>query len=359
MLRDMVAAALVVSSAACFALPNIRAPLDVPAPTDPHAAATRLVGVAPIDRAKGRFAAVGPWGKILVSDDAGSNWGQRPVPVSSDLTAVTFPTPRQGWAVGHDGVVLHSEDGGESWKRQLDGNRYGDLMVHYYEGLMPGGDPRIARALEDARRFHDEGADKPFLDVWFENENSGWLVGAFNLILKTDDGGKTWEPWIDRVDNEEAHTLFAIGNAGNEIFIVGELGLVLRLDRAQRRFVKANSPYAGSFFGLAGKPGTVVIYGLRGHAFRSRDTGRTWQSLSTGLSNGVTSGAFLDDGRLVLVDGDGSTIVSSDDGDHFIHAPRDAAALNGVTPLAGDHLVVVGERGARIVTVPAKRKGTQ
>ena len=32
------------------------------------------------------------------------------VPVSSDLVAVAFPTPQQGWAVGHDGVILASAD---------------------------------------------------------------------------------------------------------------------------------------------------------------------------------------------------------------------------------------------------------
>ena len=41
-----------------------------------------------------------------------SSWQQADVPVSSDLVAVPFPTPTHGWAVGHDGVVLHSADAG-------------------------------------------------------------------------------------------------------------------------------------------------------------------------------------------------------------------------------------------------------
>ena len=43
------------------------------------------------------------------------------MPVSSDLFAVHFANASKGWAVGHDGVVLASSDGGQSWTKQLDG----------------------------------------------------------------------------------------------------------------------------------------------------------------------------------------------------------------------------------------------
>ena len=72
---------------------------------------------------------VGPRGHILRSSDRGKTWVQQPSPVSTDLLAVHFPSARQGWAVGHDGVVLHSADGGVSWKRVLDGRTLGAAMV--------------------------------------------------------------------------------------------------------------------------------------------------------------------------------------------------------------------------------------
>lgn len=36
------------------------------------------------------------------------------MPVSSDLVAVSFPDAANGWAVGHDGVVLKTSDGFDS-----------------------------------------------------------------------------------------------------------------------------------------------------------------------------------------------------------------------------------------------------
>jgi photosystem II stability/assembly factor-like uncharacterized protein len=61
--------------------------------------------------------------------------------------------------------------------------------------------PAAKRLQQDAEAFAAQGADKPFLDVWFEDEKKGFAIGAFNLILRTEDGGKTWTPWLDRIDN--------------------------------------------------------------------------------------------------------------------------------------------------------------
>ena len=91
--------------------------------------------------------------------------------------------------------------------------------------------------------------------VHFRNEREGWIAGQFNLILHTADGGATWEPWLDRTENPEGYSLHAIGAAGDDVLIVGELGLVLRLDAASQRFQRIKTPY----------PGTLVRHG-RGEA---------------------------------------------------------------------------------------------
>jgi photosystem II stability/assembly factor-like uncharacterized protein len=152
-----------------------------------------------------RLIAVGQRGHIFYSDDAGIHWHQAQVPVSSDLVAVQFPSPTQGWTVGHDGVVLHSVDSGETWSRQFDGRQVGQVMLeHYQREQAQQLDDAASALLSDARRMIDEGADKPFLDVWFADEQVGYIVGAFNLIFRTEDGGRTWVPLMDRTDNPGA-----------------------------------------------------------------------------------------------------------------------------------------------------------
>src|SRR5574340_1818382 len=108
MFRRLFTATVVAGAAAAigWAAPEgaaaFRDVLDTPAAMSPLAQRGLLLGLA---RAGNAVVAVGQRGHILWSDDAGGHWQQAAVPVSSDLVAVSFPTPKIGWAVGHDGVV--------------------------------------------------------------------------------------------------------------------------------------------------------------------------------------------------------------------------------------------------------------
>jgi len=312
-----------VLAAAALALPvasmaqAFRDVLDTPAALSAAAPKGLFNGLA---RAGDRVVAVGQRGHVVYSDDAGRTWVQAKVPVSSDLVAVAFPNASLGWAVGHDGVVLHSADAGATWIRQLDGRS-------------PG-----------------QNAENPLLDVWFESEHNGFAVGAFNLILRTKDAGGSWESWSDRSDNPKGLHLYAIRAVGEDLYIAGEQGLVLRLDREAARWRALELPYKGTLFGITGNAKSVVVFGLRGNAFRSADRGRSWQKVETGLQVGVTGGT-TGGGRMVLVSNAGHVLVSKDDGASFkslaIERPLPAAAVVG----AGKDVLIAGPRGLRVQTL--------
>jgi len=320
--------------------------LDLPAQRTALALNSPLAAIA---RAGQRLVVVGQRGHILYSDNDGKDWQQAAVPVSSDLTAVRFPTPRDGWAVGHDGVVLHSADGGEHWTRQLDGRAIGQLMLDYYT-THPQADNETL--LEQSRRMKEEGADKPFLDLWFRDAQEGFVIGAFNLILRTTDGGHTWEPWNHRVDNLQSLHLTAIAAVGEDLFVVGEQGLLLKFDRQSQRFVALNSPYKGTFFGVLGKPGLLFAYGLRGNAVRSVDEGVNWSEVATGLPVSLTAASQGDDGGLYLFSQAGQGLVSHDNGATF--KPLALAQRSPVSGalVSGDSLLLVGSRGLQRNALP-------
>src|SRR5262249_1628877 len=108
--------ALALGGAAVAAEPGWRDVLDTPAIQSARASRTLFNGLA---RAGDRIVAAGQRGQILYSDDSGQSWKQAAVPLAADLVAVAFPTAKQGWAVGHGGVILHSADGGATWTRQF------------------------------------------------------------------------------------------------------------------------------------------------------------------------------------------------------------------------------------------------
>ena len=300
--------------------------------------------------------AVGQRGHILISDDHGKNWNQVSVPVSSDLVAVHFPTATSGWAVGHDGVVLHSGNGGLTWEKQFDGRAAGKVMVDYYAKNTQKGTSNPEQSSltlqEEAERYLKQGADKPFLDVWFENDKIGYIVGAFNLIFKTSDGGKNWVPFFDRIDNPKRLHLYAIRNVGTDLFIVGEQGSVFRFDSKSGQFKVIKTPYAGTYFGITGKTGVLIAYGMRGTVYRSGNGGISWNKIETGAPIGLTDAIVTEDGWFVLVNQAGHVLLSSDDGVSFtplkIEHPVPAS---GVTSLDRNTLVIVGLGGAQLQSI--------
>ena len=322
-------------------------PLNTVAQISRIAAASTLTAVT---RADDRLVAVGPHGQILISDDQGKHWRQVPAPTSVDLVAVYFPSAKKGWAVGHGGVVLHTEDGGQTWRKQFDGAQAAAAMLNYYKQQVSPSDAQSSAALVAvARQFVRDGAIHPFLDVWFENEQSGFVVGPFNLIFRTEDGGTTWTPWFDRTENPKGMNLNVIRGQGGEVYIAGESGLLLKLDRAKQRFLAVRQPYKGCYFGLLVTPQAVVVFGMRGNIFRSTDGCQTWQKAEVGENNGLMSGAVLDDGRLVIAGLSGIPLVSSDGGVSFSRLSfAKSTPIFGVAPAGKEDLAVVGIGGVRV-----------
>lgn len=324
----LVAMSLLAGSLAASAHAASSEPLDSPAIPSSLAPEGLFNGLALAGR---RVVAVGQRGHILYSDDGGMKWTQATVPVQSDLTAVSFPDNQHGWAVGHDGVVLATSDAGATWLKQLDGRQIGPLMVRFYQTHPPAGwsAEDIARLQSDAERFVTDGPDKPLLDVWFKDAKQGYVVGAFNLVLQTQDGGQTWAPAIDRTENPKMYHLYAIRSVGSHIYIAGEQGLLMKLDPVAGNFRAVTLPYKGTLFGITGDDHAVIVYGLRGNALRSVDGGVHWSSVITGTQVSLTAAARDANGDLILVGQSGQMLESKDNGATFT-----ALALNQRIPAA-------------------------
>lgn len=325
--------------------------LDMPAKISPLAVRAPLLDVT---RAGERLVAVGQRGHILYSDDAGQHWQQAQVPASVDLNAVHFPTAEQGWAVGNDGVILHSSDAGATWSKQLDGRQIGDLLIQHY-GALAAAEPDNAEwplRVADGERLKAEGADKPFLDVWFENAQIGYAVGVFNLILATEDGGQHWLPLQDRTENPQSLHLNALNSTGDALYLVGEQGLVRRWDAGQKRFIPLSTPYQGSFFGVIGRPGEVLVYGLRGNALRSLDGGVQWQHLQTPLQVSITAGMMERTGAYQLFTQAGHMLMAAPGQSALRPVPQvEQSPIAGALQNPDGSVILVGSRGVRRLSI--------
>tara|TARA_R110001592_G_scaffold337300_1_gene623558 strand:+ start:165604 stop:166689 length:1086 start_codon:yes stop_codon:yes gene_type:complete len=307
-----------------------------------------------------RYFAAGDRGHIIYSDDDGKTWTQASVPVRSTLLDVFFLNDKLGWAVGHEGVILHSSDGGLSWELQYDGLRYGEEGLAFYSKLAAENpeDELYPYMIGEMEFAIEQGADKPFFGVVFYDENHGHAAGAYGMIVVTRDGGKTWQHVLHHMENDDFYHIFdftPLPEPGRS-FLVGEAGLLLVGDINEERAVRVHSvPWEGSFFtAVAAADGAVVMGGLRGRMFRTTDEGHSWTVVEKPPSSALVALTRLADGTLIAGGVAGEILMSKDDGLSFVMTPASytAGPIFDLTPGAGDSLIIAGPKGIKSATLP-------
>ena len=175
------------------------------------------------------------------------SWARQKAGTMAWLHSVFFVNKDRGFAVGGNGTIMRTTDGGLTWQMRP---AFGNDVIR---------------------------------DVFFLDEQNGWLVCEVNVyqlktndeprtyIMKTTDGGENW----NRVELKE-------------------------FDAALMRTVFSRSG-RGWAFGEAG-----VIY-------TTRDSGETWSRLQSPTRRLLLGGIFVDDDRGWIV-GAGATIIQTSDG---------------------------------------------
>lgn len=281
------------------ALPNAAALRKMSAPKSMAPESTPILGST---RAGDRIVAVGARGMVLLSDDNGRSWRQaQEVPVRSALNAVVFANAKSGWAVGHNGVILSTTDGGEHWALQ---------------------------------RF-DDTTDQPLFSVNFTDDKRGVAVGLWSLVLVTSNGGSTWNPVKLPAPpgggKTDRNLLRVFSDRDGTLYVAAERGTVLRSKDGGTTWTYHDTGYKGSFWtGAVAAEGEVYVAGLRGSLYRSSDHGNTWQAVPSGTKSSLTDIASNGDG-VTAVGLDGAITHSADRGATFKATQRkDRVALTSL-----------------------------
>ncbi|MBL3556351.1 MULTISPECIES: WD40/YVTN/BNR-like repeat-containing protein [Marinobacter] len=316
---------------------------ELPAPIMVNANHTVQLAVT---NAGNRLISVGEQGVVLLSDDQGQSWRQSPgVPVSVTLTDVEFVSESEGWAVGHSGVILKTEDGGEDWVRVMAGEDIVETIndaVRTLSDSYPNAD--IIR-----RNASFLTGDEPILDIHFSEDGEGWLMGAYGIALRSSDGGKSWESAFSHTANPEAYHLYQyIPSTDTGGLIVGERGLVSAEQGNTGRYRSVEMPYQGTFFGgMALSADQYLLYGLRGNVWEGREG--DWTALDTG-SNASFSASVSTPRGIVLGDVSGRLFVKSGvNGDIKELTQASEAAITDLLVNSNGQLVVATARGLKIV----------
>lgn len=317
-------------------------PLPEVTPTQVHPDRLLIAGIAASGK---RVVAVGELGHILYGDTGQPFQSARVEPArGSMLTRVVFIDDKSAVAIGHDGWILRSEDGGATWKE----------------------------AAFDAERTD------PFIGIAGPFDGKLFVFGAFGLFATSTDQGRTWNNEALVIEEEKKEVVvdvdadpfanFTGGGGGlgdrhlnamvqagdGSLLLLGEQGLMLRSADNGANWKPLPEVYAGSWFGALNLPdGSLLAFGMRGNAFFSRDHGNTWKKSELPLNVSLFGGAVAPDGRAILVGDNNAILASVDNGERFTliaQPPRKglAAGLAAVLPLANGDLLIGGDLGLAV-----------
>jgi len=143
---------------------------------------------------------VGDNGTILRTTDAGQTWELPYGGTESDLRAVAFGGPDLGVAIG-DSVIILTTDGGITWTGatvpiDIPEDYWGFRDVTFVDGavVVVVGHHSILRSEDGGASWSEQyraPAGEILLAVSFSDSMTGWVVGA-DIVLQTADGGRTW-----------------------------------------------------------------------------------------------------------------------------------------------------------------------
>jgi photosystem II stability/assembly factor-like uncharacterized protein len=298
---------------------NVQSNTDVHAQASNDFPLTKNILYLDIAYAGTRLVCVGERGLIVYSDDTGNQWRRASVPAEVLLTAVFFIDVNTGWAVGHEGIVLRTDDGALTWQVQK----------------------------------KPANEQEPLFDVWFQDRRRGIVVGAYGTYETTQDGGKHWKSSALLPDD---YHLYAITDAGMGVwFIAGEYGTLLRSLDYGKNWKIIETPVQSSFFGLlALSHNNLLLYGLRGTVLQSLNKGNSWKRPATPVQVLLQGGTRLSEKQAVIVGTGGTVIITTDAGNtfHQVHDKEiEAKAISQVIAVSGDQAIVVGAFGIRRISL--------
>lgn len=260
--------------------------------------------------------------------------------------------------VGSRGHILVSEDQGASWQQMavpasatLTGVSFPDRDL----GIAVGHDSLILRSSDGGETWEIVNwapeEESPLLDVWFADAEHGFAFGAYGSFYRTSDGGENWS--FEPISEWDFHLHHMARSGNGHLYIAAEAGVIYRSGDGGETWAELPSPYEGSFFGTLPLNGDeVLVYGLQGHLFRSEDAGESWTPIETGTTAMLTSGIRLADGKIVISGLGGVLLVSSDGGRTFELSPQpDRRGISALVDTGDERLLLVGEFGVKVLSV--------
>jgi photosystem II stability/assembly factor-like uncharacterized protein len=283
-----------------------------------------------------RWAALASCAAVLLAACAGAaraqgeGWsGGRQGLQGKDLNAVYFLDSKRGWVAGDGGVVMRTRDGGRTWTRQTVETKesFNDVYFRNEEdGYLLAASQIFTtedggETWSPSARFYAEtfGAEPELYSVRFTSKRRGWIVGSLSrgenvtdsLVLSTDNGGASWQRQRVPVRDELIHLDFDGDKRG---WVVGSGGRILHTRDGGETWAVQDSNTTAALYHVefqGDERGWAV--GERGTILRTEDGGQTWRAVPPRVRTTLLSVKFVNKEEGWAV-GRSGVILRTDDG---------------------------------------------
>jgi photosystem II stability/assembly factor-like uncharacterized protein len=205
--------------------------------------------------------AVGDNGLVLATRNGGALWQSQVTPSASALYGVAAASKKDVWAVGANGTIIRTKDGGLFWGLQQSGT---NSNLHAVAASSPsvawavGLSGTILRTSDGGSSWTalSSGTTVSLSEVLAISSWEAWVVGENGTILHTTNAGQNWRS----VPGVTSEWLNSIGrDPGGRLLVVGNKGTILRYDGASwRRQAGGASRILGSVYAPTGIDAWIV-----------------------------------------------------------------------------------------------------
>ena len=293
--------------------------------------------------------AVGNNGVIIHTEDGGVKWNRQYSYYSgNDFDCIFFVNEDIGFIAGNE--VYKTENGGEDWVLNYTGNFSINSIFFIDEltGWMGGEQEKLYKTEnggEDWLPQNDTGFScRRIKKIFFLDENTGWIILRYNEVLKTTNGGEEW------IMSE----LGGLSNL-NDIFFINETtgwigannGILLKSIDGGVSWDTVQMNFNGDIFKVRFFDENSGRVATEQYCYITNNGGSSWQEVELSCSN-INAAAFPNENFGCAV-GDYNICYSTDGGYSWTNTYSGFTYdLNSLCLAAENKLYAVGNSGAII-----------
>ncbi len=255
---------------------------------------------------------------------------------SEDYITVFFTDSKHGFVAGDNGKFDYTMDGGKIWQKQFVYTEDNINEIYFRNddnGYVVAG-KKLLITSDGGKSWREEVIYKPgsfkngtpeFLSVRFADKNRGIIVGSVlnkadrvvdSLVMRTEDGGETWERIIVPFKDELYHLDFVNKSRG---WIVGDMGLIMITNDGGLNWHVQKSGTTKALYNVDFRDANNgFAVGGGGTILRTENGGEIWEVVKTGFPKTFLRVDFASDKEGWIVGHGGTILRSSDKGKSWI-----------------------------------------